>query len=86
MFSSHMWDQLLAAFATDSSHLMAAAANGTVHIFRSPREARDGRGIVFRQEEMVPVSPRVILPMKNRVVSHGVATFSHRSQECHFVL
>ena len=29
------------AFAADSKHLMAAAANGTVHIFRSPKEAVD---------------------------------------------
>eukprot|EP00913_Durusdinium_trenchii_P007310 g6871.t2 len=29
------------AFSPDSLHLMAAAANGTVHIFRSPKEAVD---------------------------------------------
>ena len=41
--------RLLAAFATDSLHLMAAAANGTVHIFRSPREAT-GKRVVSTQK------------------------------------
>lgn len=44
------------AFATDSLHLMAAAANGTVHIFRSPREAVDCVAPIMTQESEAEVS------------------------------
>ncbi|CAJ1393976.1 unnamed protein product [Effrenium voratum] len=44
------------AFATDSLHLMAAAANGTVHVFRSPPEAvscvAPSKAASERQEEV----------------------------------
>lgn len=35
------------AFAADSKHLMAAAANGTVHIFRSPKEVHQLNWLMF---------------------------------------